>query len=742
MPDYMPISIAAHCNVDKRILGQDRDFPTGPKRYHGLPFEIGDGAGKVAGFGEGVRMEAVSIPVGKKVTHLVFAHRLIDSEVKEPGAAAGIPCAEYVVRYSDGGEERIPIRDRFEIAVIPSDWGLWPLLARPDDKSFLMPRYEGRWDEAGVRQTEARAGGANHFYLSYWANPLPERAVESVIIEPKGPRFILGGITASQANEPPFPLSAKRPTRITLLREDEANLPGPPTVDVDRGVATYPYPLSKAAPEQFLEDPMKGWGEEVNPHASPVYVEVAANPSATLTIRHGERELASVRWGEVEEHGKVEVDDRVRVELVDPGRNWVHTTVVDDSTGKPIPCRVHFRSLDGVPFAPHGHHPHVNSNNVTWHIDVGGDVRLGDLTYAYINGKCEGWLPRGEVIVDVARGYEYEPLRTKVRIDPGQQRLELRLKRIVDLNAERYFSGDTHVHFLSTQGAHLEAAGEGVNVVNLLQSQWGHLFTNTEEFIGEPTIGNRGETIVYATQENRQHILGHLTLLGVKEPIMPWCSGGPDEAEMGGNLEVTLSRWADACHAQGGTVVLPHIPTPNGEPAALIATGRVDAVEFLVYGRYMHNEYYRYLNCGYRLPLVGGTDKMDSGVPVGIYRTYVHIPEDQPFTYDAWCKALKGGNTFLSGGPLLRFKVEGQPIGSTIRLPKGGGHVEVEASAIGVLPFHGLEIVLNGEVVDRTEEAGGIRALSLKSRIQVSKHSWVAARCSGPGYQARQHHDS
>ena len=32
---------------------------------------------------------------------------------------------------------------------------------------------------------------------------------------------------------------------------------------------------------------------------------------------------------------------------------------------------------------------------------------------------------------------------------------------------------------------------------------------------------------------------------------------------------------------------------------------------------YGHLEYYRYLNCGYKLPLVGGTDKMSSDVPVG-----------------------------------------------------------------------------------------------------------------------------
>ena len=39
-----------------------------------------------------------------------------------------------------------------------------------------------------------------------------------------------------------------------------------------------------------------------------------------------------------------------------------------------------------------------------------------------------------------------------------------------------------------------------------------------------------------------------------------------------------------------------------------------------------HIEYYRYLSCGYRLPLVGGTDKMSSDVPVGLYRTYREYP--------------------------------------------------------------------------------------------------------------------
>ncbi|NJN43704.1 MAG: hypothetical protein HC806_02515 [Anaerolineae bacterium] len=253
----------------------------------------------------------------------------------------------------------------------------------------------------------------------------------------------------------------------------------------------------------------------------------------------------------MENKGTVETS-RIRLELADPGRNWVFVKVKDRGTGRTIPCRVAFHSPEGIPYPPHGHHAPIFSNLDTWNLDIGGDVRLGQISYAYTDGTCQGWLPRGRVLVDVACGYEYVPLRTWVTIEPGQQHLTLELDRWINMNEQGYFSGDTHVHFLSTQGALNEARAEDLNVVNLLQSQWGHLYTNTEEFTGRPQVSQDGQTIVYVSQENRQHILGHISLLGLKTPVMPWASGGPTEGELGGSLEVTLSHWADATHAQGG----------------------------------------------------------------------------------------------------------------------------------------------------------------------------------------------
>jgi hypothetical protein len=702
--------------------------------FHGIPFEIGPAEG-----GAGaclLRLDgtagAVSIAVEDRTARsLIFAHRQLTTRLFE-GGPLGEVVAHYTIHYADGGSERLPIRERFEIATVPTRWGQMPFLAVADRPDSLMPRYAGPWGEAGNRLAEVEQGRPNAYYLWAWSNPYPERTIRRIEIEPAGPDFLLAAVTLGHLEEEPFSRDAATTLKITLPRAEDAARPFAVAVQVDRGVATFPYALPAEDAAGFLAA-TPGYGAAKNESSSPAYTRVAATPSATLRVSLGDEELGAVRWGDLERERSVEPSPRLRVEVTDSGRNWVRTEVLDDATGEPIPCRIHFRSPEGVPYAPHGHHAHLNSEMDTWHIDVGGDVRLGQVTYAYIDGRCEGWLPRGEVLVDVARGFEYEPLRTSVRIDPGQQRLTLRLRRWRDMNARGYYSGDTHVHFLSTIGSQIEARGEDLNVVNLLLSQWGHLFTNTEEWLGHPHHSADGRTIVYASQENRQHMLGHLTLLGLKEQVMPWCSDGPDEAELGGTLETTMAYWADACRRQGGTVVIPHLPTPNGEPASLIATGRADAVEMINFNNYQHLEYYRYLNGGYRLPLVGGTDKMSSEVPVGLYRTYVRIP-DEPFTYESWCRHLRAGRTFHSGGPLIDFTVDGHQIGDTITLLGNGGNVEVEASAESILPIHRLEIIQEGRVVASTEESGGARRLHLRVQLPVHTHSWLAARVGGPGY--------
>ncbi|NIM93762.1 MAG: hypothetical protein GTO18_08640 [Anaerolineales bacterium] len=754
MQEYEPIDLRPWCNVGPEWVSHVQnvpvpdwppsagEFPVGDVEFHGLPFRIGQEGTKTpfVGFGESGIKNAMRVPLDRNARWIIFAHRLLETRLLE-GEPVGTEIARYHFYFENDEKITVPVRERFEISAVPMHWGQSPFLAVPDISDRLLSRYEGRWDQIGFRLMDVEMVWPYWFVLWAWKNPYPDTMLLSLGVEPSDRPFLIAAITASSLEEDPFGRGPRLPV-IIAMNEQEGHSEGfDISVLVDRGVATYPYPLPAESKTQFLDDPLKGWGQPYNNRNDHAYVEIDARHSATVKVKKGEEEKLNVRWREVLSNGFAE-NHEARISVVNGEKNWVHVQVLDDETEEPIPCRIHFRTAEGIPYQPHGHHNHLMSDKITWNIDIGGDLRLGHVTYAYIDGKCQGWLPVGEVLVDIARGYEYEPLRTTVNIDQGQRELRLRIKRWADMAEQRWFSGDTHVHFLSTMGALLEGSCEDLGVVNLLQSQWGHYFSNTEDFLGQPISVPGRDTIVYTSQENRQHILGHLILLGLKEPVMPWCTGGSDEAELSGTLETTLCHWADECHDQSGTVIIPHFPVPNCEAAALIATNRADALEMSLHDMYYHLEYYRYLNGGYKLPLVGGTDKMTAEVPVGLNRTYVHIPEEEPFNYENWTKYLRLGRTFVTTGPMLRFTVDGAQVGDTITLPKSGGTVEVEAEARSIFPIHSLEIVQEGRVVASSEDQEGTNRLSLKSALTINRNTWLTARVGGPGYEDPiRHHD-
>ena len=132
---------------------------------------------------------------------------------------------------------------------------------------------------------------------------------------------------------------------------------------------------------------------------------------------------------------------------------------------------------------------------------------------------------------------------------------------------------------------------------------------------------------------------------------------------------------------------------------------------------------------------------MSSDVPVGLYRTYAHVPDSEAFNYESWCRAVRAGRTFLSGGPIITLTVDGAEIGDTLRL-SAPGTVEVEATAESIFPIHTLEIVQEGRVVASTGKAQGARRLHLRAKIAINGNSWLAARCAGPDYTALPHHDA
>jgi hypothetical protein len=214
-------------------------------------------------------------------------------------------------------------------------------------------------------------------------------------------------------------------------------------------------------------------------------------------------------------------------------------------------------------------------------------------------------------------------------------------------------------------------------------------------------------------------------------------TGGPDESALGDPIEILLTEWAQRCRAQGGVTVLPHFPQPRAEYAASIVSGNVDAVEMTSWGNlyggidpYSLSDWYRFLNCGYLVAAVGGTDKMSANTAVGAVRTYARLGPDEVFTYQAWMHAVRRAETFVTYGPLLEFSVDGQRMGSTIQMSVNGGTMDVTWQVASVtVPISRVELVVNGEIRESVgvSPEGGSGNWSVK----LAKRSWLALLVRG-----------
>jgi hypothetical protein len=214
-------------------------------------------------------------------------------------------------------------------------------------------------------------------------------------------------------------------------------------------------------------------------------------------------------------------------------------------------------------------------------------------------------------------------------------------------------------------------------------------------------------------------------------------TGGPDESALGDPIEILLTEWARQCKKQGGLVVIPHFPNPRLEPAATIVSEEADAIEMTSWGNlyggidpYSLADWYRYLNCGYLVPIAGGTDKMSANTPIGAVRTYARIAADQPFTYDTWMEAVRRADTFVTYGPLLEFNVDGQPMGSRLKMSASGGTVDVTWQVASVtIPMSRVELIVNGEI--RESVAVSPEEDSGHWSVKVDESSWLALLVRG-----------
>jgi hypothetical protein len=733
-------------------------LPAGRQVFQGLPFDLGPGS-------DGARWvlldtaTTIELADGESASHVVVAH-LCDAWRDDAGRRpdgltlghvipVGEPLARYTVVDRAGTETSRIVRRRFEVNDGILGWGSGAFTAIPhvaneviDWRGPHAAQGPGRYapaGQSGVLTVMPGAYGANQVGVSdYVPSPRGDAllwlyAIElgagaepiALRLEPlaggrPGSDVIVAAVTLFRGTANPLVRGARFQVRIAGFDN-----PGP-EVDLGTIIRSQPAPAPLAA--DGPASGIVGWGslrtrpDAISSGASLVDLGIA--PDAIVSL--GDWSITGL---ELLAGSPLRDPAGGRsIEVLQPVRVPVEIEIIDRSTGERSPGRVRFVAADGRYLPPSGHRDEVNPG---FYEDTGGDLILGSSAYAYVPGHFAIDLPIGIVELELVGGFDRAPHHARIEIDASTRRLELPLDRTIDLHGGRWVTADGHVHFLSPSTALLQAAAEDVDLVNLLAAQWGDLFTNIADLEWGSMADPSGRRLVVVGTENRQNMLGHLALLGAHRPTVPLASAGPPEGRLAGALTVLLADWADRCRAAGGLVVAAHFPLPYAEIAADIVAGKIDALETQALAPGLDDpsviEWYRFLNLGYRLPIVAGTDKMSAEVPIGAVRTYTHLLDDGPLTFDSWAAAVRAGRTFVSSGPVIELGVEGREPGEVIRLTSPGRLEVVARARAAQAVLTDLELIVNGRVIAATSSPATTE-LNLHETVEIRSGCWVAAR--------------
>jgi hypothetical protein len=275
---------------------------------------------------------------------------------------------------------------------------------------------------------------------------------------------------------------------------------------------------------------------------------------------------------------------------------------------------------------------------------------------------------------------------------------------------------------------------------------------------------------------------GHICLLRLREQDYVWPDGRVAKViEDWPAWDLPIFRWAKA---QGGVVGFAHsgwglqvnsrelpnylIPPMNGIGAnEYLVDVAHDACDFIstvdTPAVWELNIWYHTLNCGYRCRISGETDfPCIYGERVGLGRSYVHL--DGKLDFDAWAEGIKNGRCYVSDGKshLMDYTVNDTGVGlkkSEVKLAEPGTikvkarvaarleptpteaterirkaalsdkpYWDVERARIDSTRKVPVEVVVNGEPVDRKEITADGSEQEVEFAVPIKKSSWVCLR--------------
>jgi hypothetical protein len=373
----------------------------------------------------------------------------------------------------------------------------------------------------------------------------------------------------------------------------------------------------------------------------------------------------------------------------------VEITIADKATGKPVPCRVHVKDAAGKAQRP-GKLPFWHD-----HFVCAGTVRLE--------------LRPGKYTLEVERGPEYEHYSSAFILAAGaEKKLAVELKRVVDLPAEGWWPGELHVH-RPVGDIELLMLAEDLHIAPVItwwnsRNEWAK-----QEPPAEPVVrfDDNRYYCVLAGEDEREG--GALLYFHLTKPLAIMGAGREFPSPLRFAEEARKHRrvWIDAekpfwwdvpawvASGQIDSIGLANNHMCRDRMSESEAWGKPRPAERfpapLGNGYWSQEIYYHLLNCGLRIPPSAGSASGVLPNPVGYDRVYVHLGRE--LSWEKWWEALRAGRSFVTNGPLLRVRANGELPGHIFTVAQGkdiGLEVKAELTTRDKIPF--LEVIKNGQV--------------------------------------------
>jgi hypothetical protein len=414
--------------------------------------------------------------------------------------------------------------------------------------------------------------------------------------------------------------------------------------------------------------------------------------------------------------------------LAQDSKARVEITVQDKKTDKPTPCRLHLLDRAGKP------------------------QRAGALPFWRDHFVCPGTvqleLAPGDYTYEVERGPEYTASRGTFTVKgTAPVQITVKLERLAVLASEGWWSGELHVHRPLAE-IELLMQAEDLHVAPVItwwhnrrgsRTEWG----GTRRLPEDPLVRFDHDRYYHVLAGEDERAGGALLYFHLRQPLeiasptaeYPSALKLVAEARRHkGWIDIEKPFWWDVpvwlASGQIDSIGLANNHMNRSQMSETEAWGKPRDTNRLSpprgNGFWTQEIYYHILNCGLRVPPSAGSASGVLPNPVGYNRVYARVEGE--FSYEKWWDALGAGRVFVTNGPLLRTRVNGQWPGHVFSAPEGKAiELEVKAALTGRDEIKSLEIIKNGRV-ERTVPFEEWSKSGTLGKVRFHESGWLLVR--------------